>query len=191
MHNLRFVISVAIVLSSSGCTNWHYDRVNTGDLEGKVVVEWMEPDRFLFRPDTIQPLTFTRSDGEQIRPEAMYTDGGSIPRPFWILRNYSPWGYGPAFIIHDWLFVMQDCQYEGAERWTLKESALVMSEVMKTMMETPGFDFGSKQSVYLMYKAVQSKPAQDAWDKHDCKPLPDVTREDWRPDVRYEISFGE
>jgi hypothetical protein len=98
----------------------------------------------------------------------MYTDGGSIPRPFWVLRNYSPWGFGPAFVVHDWLFHMQNCQLPGYEAYTLHDAAVIMSEVMKTLMESPGFEYGSKSSVYLMYEAVQTAPAAASWEHGEC-----------------------
>lgn len=64
---------------------------------------------------------------------------------------------------------MQDCKEEGYEKYSLESAATIMSEVMKTMMETPGFDYGSKGTVYLMYKAVQTQPARDAWSDGICR----------------------
>ena len=98
----------------------------------------------------------------------MYTDGGSVPRPFWILRNYSPWGYGPAFIVHDWLFHEQNCKEGDYQNYSVKEAAKIMSEVMKTLMESPNFRYGSKSSMYAMYEAVQTTPAVDAWEHGKC-----------------------
>jgi hypothetical protein len=43
-----------------------------------------------------------------------------------------------------------------------------MSEVMKTLMEMPHFDYGSESSVYLMYEAVQTAPARAAWEHGTC-----------------------
>jgi hypothetical protein len=74
-------------------------------------VEWRKPDLFVYRPDTTQPLVFVRKTGDTITPGLMFTGGGSIPHPFWVLRNYSPWGYGPA---------------------SIEDAATIMSEVMKT-----------------------------------------------------------
>jgi len=188
---MKFCVVSAICLVVSGCASAHYNNVIPGELNGKVRVEWMEPDRFLFTPNEDEPLTFVRHNGTEIRPGLMYTDGGSIPRPLWVLKNYSPWGFGPAFIVHDWLFVMQDCQLPGADQWTIEEVAMVMSEVMKSMMESPKFDYGNKSTVYLMYRAVQSKPAQIAWSDHDCEAPPGPAADDWRPTRTFEVSFGE
>jgi hypothetical protein len=151
----------------------------------------MEPDKFLFLPKEGNPLTFKRSDGQMIQPGLMYTDGGSIPRPLRALKNYSPWGYGPAFVVHDWLFHVQNCQLTGWQDWTLKDAATVMSEVMKTMMESPAFNYGDKTTVYLMYEAVQTPPAQKAWSSRVCDQPPSPAADSWRPSVRFEISFDQ
>jgi len=116
----------------------------------------------------------------------MYTDGGSIPRAFWVFRNYSPWGYGPAFIIHDWLFHMQNCKLGEYQDYTLKDAATAMSEVMRILMETPDFNYGSKTSMYLMYEAVQTAPAREAWDHGKCI-TPDILSVDRVPDATIVI----
>lgn len=54
----------------------------------------------------------------------MFTDGGSIPVQFG-LKNYSPWGYGPAFIVHDWLLHMQDGKGEGYAKYSLENAATI------------------------------------------------------------------
>ena len=184
-------VLVAAYLASACSASKHYESVDAGrkaKLEGSVVVEWMGPDKFLFVPKAGNELRFIRSTGEEIQPKKMFTDGGSVPRPFWILKNYSPWGYGPAFVIHDWLFHMQDCKIDGWETWTIEEAALVMSEVMKVMMLTPGFDFGDKSTVYLMYRAVQTAPARESWADGRCTEQRDLA-DNWMPEGRVEISF--
>ncbi len=136
------------------------------------------------------PLKFTRGrKGDVIQPDRMWTDGGSIPRQFWVFKNYSPWSYGPAFVVHDWLFRMQDCQLPGYDKYDLKTAATVMSEVMKTLLEDPQFDYGDKTSMYLMYEAVQTEPARKAWEDHDCQPVPEAVERSL-PDEVFHFSFG-
>src|SRR5262245_53900835 len=101
-----FLLGVAVV---SPVEAGIYQKLKVGKLEGKVTVQWLEPNVFLFIPDAERPLTFTRSNGEKIQPGRLITDGGSIPRPMWVFRNYSPWGYAPAFIVHDWIFYTKHC----------------------------------------------------------------------------------
>jgi hypothetical protein len=106
MRQCWLILSSCLIILASGCaTIGHtYNKVTPGDLKGKLTVRWVEPDVFLFIPDHSDPLVFTRHNGERISPGRMLTDGGSIPRPLWILRSYSPWGYAPAFVVHDWLY---------------------------------------------------------------------------------------
>src|SRR5262249_9096204 len=104
-----FVLAASIQTASGAS----YEDFHVGSLKGKLIVQWWERDKFVFLPDKDDPLTFKRSDGETITPGRMFTDGGSIPRPLWIFRQYSPWGYAPAFIVHDWLFHMKQCGLPG------------------------------------------------------------------------------
>jgi len=169
-----------------GCASYHYKHTDPGTLNGTVTVKWYKPNLFVYEPDASTPLTFTRKSGQPITPAKMYTDGGSIPRAFWVFRNYSPWGYGPAFIVHDWLFHMQNCKLGEYQDYTLKDAATVMSEVMRTLMETPDFNYGSKTSMYLMYEAVQTAPAREAWDHGKCI-TPDILSVDRVPDATIVI----
>jgi hypothetical protein len=186
LHSACLILCVSAL---AACAGQHYADTQAGTLTGTLTVEWYKPNLFRYRPDSSSPLKFKRHDGTVIEPQDMYTDGGSIPRPFWAFRNYSPWGYGPAFIVHDWLFHMQNCMLPGHESFTLQKAADVMSEVMKTLMETPGFDYGSKSSVYLMFEAVQSPPAAAAWDHGACETPSEflITKE---PDATFVISAG-
>lgn len=190
-----FKVALALFCVSlvSGCASKYYSHVKPGKLSGNLIVEWMAPDRFLFIPGSLvngtEPLVFSRDNGTEIQPERFYTDGGSIPRAFWALKNYSPWGYGPAFIVHDWLFHMQDCEISNWKNYDIEEAALVMSEVMKTLMESPEFNYGDKTTVYLMNKAVQSPPAQKAWNDKKCQLAPAPEADSWRPDTRVEFEF--
>jgi hypothetical protein len=191
MLKLRFAIVVGMAFLSAGCATNHYRHTHTGQLSGRMLVEWMQPDRFLFIPDERRPLKFTRSDGTTIQPERMYTDGGSIPRPLWALRNYSPWGYGPAFMIHDWLFRMQYCELPGWQSYTVDSAAQIMSEVMKSMMESPAFNYGDKTTVYLMNVAVRSPMTRKAWKSRKCEPLPSEAADTWHPSAKFVFDFDE
>jgi hypothetical protein len=166
----------------------HYALTPPGTLTGSLTIRWYRPDLFVYTPDPAAPLRFTRSTGEIVQPLEMYTDGGSIPRLLWVFRNYSPWGYGPAFVIHDWLFHLHNCQLQGYPAYSLTDAAKVMSEVMKTLMRQPGFDYGSALSMYLMYLAVRSPPAQRAWDHGPCLQAPVAARES-APDATIVIRF--
>lgn len=164
------LITAALILT--GCTDWfygrHYDRTVPGELKGKLVVEWVSQDNFLFIPDPQNPLTFQRKNNEVIQPARMYTDGGSMPAALRVIKSYSPWGYAPAFIVHDWLFVMQHCKVPGYENYDLDKAATIMAEVMKTIMENPKYGGPNKLVHYSMYEAVRSKAAANHWENGKC-----------------------
>jgi len=192
LGRLKAVCIIFICLAITGCgAKTHYSKVQKGVLSGDIVLKWAKPDLFEFVPDKDNPLTFTRN-GESIpiQPGVMFTDGGSIPRPMRAFKNYSPWGYAPAFIIHDWLFVMQHCKIDGWDQYTLDSSAMIMSEVMKTMMESPEFDFGDEQTLYLMYLAVKTPIAKKWWEDGKCKEREDLA-DDIVWDIEYKISFDQ
>ena len=182
---MRALVLALITLLLCGCATMHYSETKPEELKGKLTVEWIEPDQFIFRPDNDNPLTFTRYNKDKIVPGLMYTDGGSIPRPFWALRSYSPWGYAPAFIVHDRLFHMKHCQLPGSENFTTEEAAWVMSEVMKTLMEKEGID---KLALYTMFEAVRSPIAVNLWNEGKCE-QPHVRLVNVKPKMQYVIEF--
>ena len=106
------MIVLVFALFVSACSST-YLAVRPGQFSGKLDVRWIENDRFLFLSRTEEPFVFKRPDGQIIRPGPMYTDGGSIPRLLWGIKGYSPWGYAPAYIVHDWLFEAKHCQYSA------------------------------------------------------------------------------
>ena len=156
----------------AGCWSFHYSKVGIGRFDGKATARWIEPDKFTYEPDTSDPLRFVCPNGDKIQPGPMYTDGGSIPRPMWIFRNYSPWGYVPAYLIHDWLFHARQCQLPGSDRYTFDDSTLILSECIKTLMETNPRVGVDKFTMYTIYLAVRSNVAKDAWDSGRCSMPP-------------------
>lgn len=190
MKSISVIVTIFFLLT--GCASYHYSKVKTGELHGKLVVQWYDYDKFIFVPDQTDPLTFVRHNSTQITPNKMYTDGGSIPRPLWGIRGFSPMGYAPAFIIHDWLFVMHHCKLPGYEAYDLDNSALIMSEVMKTLMEDPKYGEKSEVVLYSMYEAVRSSVAESFWDNGECKipeNLKKLERTKMKPILEYTIVF--
>lgn len=192
---LVMLLVYAIVSSCSIIVNtahqW-YDELPVGTLSGKIIVQWLDMDLFAFIPDAENPLTFTRSNGESIIPGRMITDGGSIPRPLWAFRNYSPWGYAPAFIVHDWLYQLYQCRSQAAypndtKIYSVDESAEVMAEIIKTMMAADGIDRTNKSVVFTMYLAVKSPVARNMYETGACA----MTTRKWQePLVIYELHYG-
>src|SRR4051812_6864545 len=115
----RVMALLCVAATVVGGFGVNYKDVRQGKLSGKLIVQWLEPDVFLFIPDAAQPLTFVRANGSKLIPGRMITDGGSIPRPMRAFRNYSPWGYAPAFIVHDWIFRMKSCELNDYLRYNV------------------------------------------------------------------------
>jgi Protein of unknown function (DUF1353) len=169
---LTRVMLFFVIVITTGCSSLHYRQVVPGELHGKLIVQWIDHDKFIFLPDKDKPLSFTRANGENLIPGRMYTDGGSIPRPLWIFRSYSPWGYAPAFIIHDWLFFMKYCQLPGYEEYDVNKAVWIMSEVMKTLMIQNEQEGGDKLVLYTVYEAVRSPIAVKLWETGLCMQPP-------------------
>ncbi len=64
-----------------------------------------------------------------------------------------------------------------------------MSEIMKTLMEAPGFDYGSKSSMYLTYQAVQTPPAKEAWEHGSCENIATYAFDAKPPDATIVLDF--
>lgn len=170
-RSLPVRVCVLFPFLGSGCASWHYDRVRVGSLntEAVIALRWISPDEFMFvpDPDPAKRLRFTRADGTVIEIDrAFLTDGGSIPRLLWVLEHYSPWGYAPAFVIHDWLFERHHANAgEPYASISLNDAAWIMSEIMKTLMVTEPEKFPTdKSAVYVMHLAVDSVFAKRYWD---------------------------
>jgi hypothetical protein len=102
--------------------------------------------RFVYVDNPRDPLRFTRgvpgAAVPVIQPQMMYTDGGSIPRAGQMFRGFSPWGYAPAYMVHDWLFVARHCLNDGTPTpeeqalaaLTFQDSASIIAEAIKTLI---------------------------------------------------------
>ncbi|MBS1911155.1 MAG: DUF1353 domain-containing protein [Bacteroidetes bacterium] len=148
-----------------------YAKLGMGHFTGHLSLVWNGMDSFIFISDPEYPLTYTTSAGRVLRPRIMETDGGSIPRILRGLQKFSSWGYAPAFIVHDWLFTAKKCGHAPDTDWTFPQSAEILAEAMKTLMDVGYTDyFGtpfrlekSEDTLYLMYLAVRSPIAASLW----------------------------
>jgi hypothetical protein len=108
-----------------GCVSLDYSSLPPGSFDGEVLVMWVGEGerygdgRFLFVPHPDRPLIFQRADGREpgaeIMPGIMFTDGGSIPKIGQLFAGFNPWGYAPAYMIHDWMFVAHHCIVDGQD----------------------------------------------------------------------------
>src|SRR4051812_20596720 len=73
---LRHASVLILAFVAAGCAQVRYERTPVGKFAGRLNVEWIAPNLFVYRPDQVAPLTFTAADGSLVRPQLMYTDGG-------------------------------------------------------------------------------------------------------------------
>lgn len=145
-HRLACLLLLATL---PACATSTLPEPQPGAFNGRVFVMWVGEGgrsgdgRFLFVPDPKAPLTFKRPGSKQtIRPEMMYTDGGSIPRVAQVFNGLSPWGYAPAYMIHDWMFVARHCRRDGdsdpayvkAPDLSFQDSYHILDEAISTLV---------------------------------------------------------
>jgi hypothetical protein len=182
MRNIALIITVS--LSLAGCVS-PYLLAKIGRIGGTVLTMWVGADKFVYVPGAEgKNFAFeTASTGRVIAPGLMYTDGGSIPRIGQIITGLSPWGFGPAYIVHDWIFYGRHCYVDpapaefsdvarfddvngknGSLPITFDESALILAEVIKTLV-----DYGQvrEQAVAaeIISSGVDSPIARALWNK--------------------------
>lgn len=148
----RPVRALVFCLVLAACGHVDFDATPAGRFDGTLFVMWVgEGDdtgsgRFLFVPNPRDPLRLVRNRPgaavQVIEPGMMYTDGGSIPRAGQLFEGLSPWGYAPAYMVHDWLFVARHCLSDGTptdahrklDAVTFQDSAEIIAEAIKGLI---------------------------------------------------------
>jgi hypothetical protein len=166
------------MLLLTACGTWIHDDIPDGVLDGVVDVQWDSEDLFVYRRLKSDPLWFKPASwpkGTRIEPTDMYTDGGSVPRVFWNLPGLSPWGFGPAYIIHDYIFAVHRCGWNDplVQQIKFEESAEILAEVGKALIERKLIKHDALDAIVW---AVRTQYARTLWDTpgnaEDCKPAP-------------------
>ncbi len=194
---MRPVFTVAALTFGflAACASVNYGTTKPGHFSGRLAVVWVGPTgsnggdgRFLYIPDENDPLTFTRPEAprapgmakfDRIVAGPMYTDGGSVPRLAQVFRGFSPWNYGPAYIVHDWLFTARQCLndknpdpvYGQVEGMAFQTSAEILAEAIRTLedMHLVARDDVSASAITL---AVSSPFSAGRWTvKGACDPV--------------------
>lgn len=174
---------------AAGCSSIDYHKLATGQLSGSLFVMWVSEGNnsgdgnFLFVPDPRAPLIFHRADpsspGGTIQPGLMYTDGGSIPKIAQVFKGLSPWGYAPAYMIHDWVFVAHHCIVDGSTESRFDQvrgiefddSAAILGEAIKALIKVRQVAPNDVAPAAIT-SAVGSAVAKSLWDeKGACKAL--------------------
>jgi hypothetical protein len=182
---LRHAVSLT-VLALASCGSIDYDEVpETSKFDGRLFIMWVGEGsaysgdgRFVFIPNPKDPLTFTRFDesgvavGLPIKPEIMYTDGGSIPRLATVFKGLSPWGYAPAYMVHDWLFIAHHCNVdktptEEEQRVSgleFSDSSFIMAEAIKAL-QVSGQVQNNDVAGFAVSSAVSGPISRSLWNR--------------------------
>jgi len=147
------------------------EGLHKGEFTGLFTLSWIGPDLFKYSPDPEDPFRYIRNKGpgkrpEIIQPEAMETDGGSIPRLAQVLPRLSAWEYGPAYLIHDWDFYRHDI--DPGFRKSFNQVNLTLAEAIWSLMNN-GYRRNKKPrknvyNVHTVYSAVMSPVGKGIWD---------------------------
>lgn len=172
----------ALAVGLSACTTVDFSQLTPATLTGSLFVMWVgEGDssgdgKFVFVPDPADPLTFRRADrslpGAKIQPGLMYTDGGSIPKIAQIFKGLSPWGYAPAYMIHDWMFTAHHCIVDGendkrfdqVRNVSFEDSAKILGEAIQGMVKANKVQRNDVAGTAIT-AAVGSGIAKNLWNK--------------------------
>lgn len=165
---MRLAALLLVAMLSAGCGQLFYARTPVGAFSGKLIVEWIEPNVFIYRPDMAAPLVYTTSDGRRIQPRTMYTDGGSIPRLFWSAPGLGPWDFAPGYIIHDWLFEQRHCREGDWQAYDFERSASILAEALKSQMVKSGS--AEPTILWAVHEAVSTEFARNLWENGKCRP---------------------
>jgi hypothetical protein len=178
----KIVRIAALGLTLSGCATIDYLHTPAGHFAGSVFVMWVGEGNgsgdgnFLFVPDPRDRLTFSRpnpqSHGAVIQPGIMYTDGGSIPKIAQVFNGFSPWGYAPGYMIHDWLFVGRHCLVDGepGSRFDqirdvgFDDSATILAEAIQALVASNQVKANDVAGETIS-GAVDSFVAKNIWDE--------------------------
>jgi hypothetical protein len=110
------IVALVVCLLLAGCVS-PFREAKPSRVNRPVNTVWVGTDKFVYvpGPNPAYNFTFETGDGRIIAPGLMYTDGGSIPRFAQVFKGFSPWGFGPAYIVHDWIFYAQHCHVDRGE----------------------------------------------------------------------------
>ncbi len=161
----RAVVFLCLLSAPSAVAAGDNDpAVGSPTLKGNLLVQWSDEKRFIYVTDSKNPLRFQTRDGREIKPGRMYTDGGSIPRVFWAFPGFSPWGYAPAYVLHDWLFHQHRCRRDDPpNRYTLAEANQVLDDTIGILFKLNTVE--PNETARALIKWAVDNFAQRAWDE--------------------------
>jgi Protein of unknown function (DUF1353) len=179
------VILAAAAVLAGGCAalTARTPSISGGELSGKLALAWDDGYQFVAYPIKGSELTYKLPKGHrlagligEIKPGLMFTDGGSIPRTFWSFDGLSPWEYGPAFILHDWIFSRHYCD-KNDYPVRLDEANDILLDAMilldRQLREKGGKRPHNTEEVRQLIDAAVTKFSKNAWENGKCPKTPD------------------
>ncbi|MDX0481415.1 hypothetical protein GOD90_20275 [Sinorhizobium medicae] len=138
-----------------------------GTFEGleSIRLRWVRPNWFEFIPKRQIPFRFIRANGERVEPRRMFTDGGSIPRLFRWGNGLDPWGFAPAYLLHDYEFDLHRC---GRSDKSFEDVRDTMMEAVRTLMHV-GLCPSSSVVFGMIYAGIDSIVARRIWNAKTSK----------------------
>ncbi len=169
----RFLLCATLAMSMSILPSLAFPEVkksNPVSMKGVLLIQWSDETRFIYVSRADNPLRFTTRSGREVRPGRMYTDGGSIPRVFWSVKGFSPWGYGPAYVLHDWLYHQYRCGRDSSpNKFSFEEANEVLDDAIAFLMVTKKVD--SNRLARRLIKWGVDNFGQAAWNEScDAEP---------------------
>jgi hypothetical protein len=166
LENLTKSLSPRVLFSRTRAVFACLLKSSAGLFDGVATVEWAGEDYFIYRPGkdplSFQP-SFWKGTTKRIVPKLMYTDGGSIPRFFWNIPGLSPWGFGPAYVIHDYIFTVHRCGWYDPDVADIDfdKSAEVLAEVGKALID---LHYIKHDALDAIVWGVKTQYARTLWD---------------------------
>ena len=192
---LFFLSFFMLLASCSVFLDFGEEAAPAGEITGAALVLWVGPNdesqlgsgEFLYIPRPGQEITITRAKSA-IAPSGyttivadspFFTDGGSIPRAVQWGRGLNAWSFGPAYILHDWLFVVRKCvnddmrleglisqeAFDGISEMKFPESARLMAETIRGTAEAYQIAPETELAVRLIAPATASSISYRLWNQ--------------------------
>lgn len=190
---IPLIAAASLSLALGSCTFIDYNTAPVGRFSGAALVVWtgagdqsiLGDGEFLYVPYPGRELVFHRASNSgaspgngTIAPEPFYTDGGSVPRFVQGLPGFNAWAFGPAYIVHDWVFVVRRCINDDNDAYkdhpvknmTFRESAELMAESIKTTIVQYDISDTAGQAGGVIAPVTAGPVTRDLWEaKGACK----------------------
>lgn len=131
---------------------------------------------FVFVPDRKEPFRYICADQTEIRPQSMWTDGGSVPKVFAWVPVFDRWHYEKAYLIHDWFMTEHRRKKPPPERKVPPVVQTVFAEAMLAEAREKRFSSERCARALIAYFSNHGPGPRAHWNAHQPDPLIKWTR---------------